>query len=69
MVLKANRPSKGDEARRKIMEDITDISEPKRRLNVDVEDSLYRRIKVRVAEEDKTITEITRDLWIEYLSR
>ncbi len=56
MVLKANRPSKGDEARRKIMEDITDISEPKRRLNVDVEDSLYRRIKVRVAEEGKTIT-------------
>lgn len=69
MVLKANRPSKGDEARRKIMEDITDISEPKRRLNVDVEDSLYRRIKVRVAEEGKTITEITRDLWIEYLSK
>lgn len=69
MVLKANRPSKGDEARRKIMEDITDISEPKRRLNVDVEDSLYRRIKVRVAEEGKTITEVTRDLWIDYLSK
>lgn len=69
MVLKANRPSKGDETRKKIMQDITNTSEPKRRLNVDVEDSLYRRIKVRAAEEGKTITEITRNLWVEYMRK
>lgn len=69
MVLKTNRPSKGDDMRSKIMQEITDRSEPKRRLNADVEDSLYRRIKVRAAEEGRTITDITRDLWVKYLSK
>lgn len=67
MALTAKRPSRGDEARKRIMHDIKEGSEKKRRLNVEIEDSLYRRIKIRAAEENRTISEITRELWIEFL--
>lgn len=69
MALTAKRPSKGDEARRRIMQDVTDESEKKRRLNAEIEDSLYRRIKIRAAEEDRTISDITRELWVEFLDK
>lgn len=68
MALTAKRPSRGDEARKRIMQDIKDGSKKKRRLNAEIEDSLYRRIKIRAAEENRTISEITRELWIEFLS-
>ena len=67
MALTAKRPSRGDEARKRIMQDIKEGSEKKRRLNAEIEDSLYRRIKIRAAEENRTISEITRELWIEFL--
>lgn len=68
MALTAKRPSKGDEARKRIMQDVTETSEKKRRLNAEIEDSLYRRIKIRTAEEGRSISDITRALWVEYLS-
>ena len=49
------------------MQDIKEGSEKKRRLNAEIEDSLYRRIKIRAAEENRTISEITRELWVEFL--
>jgi len=67
MALTAKRPSRGDEARKRIMQDIKEGSEKKRRLNAEIEDSLYRRIKIRAAEENRTISEITRQLWVEYM--
>ncbi|MAM39066.1 MAG: hypothetical protein CL949_11335 [Erythrobacter sp.] len=67
MALTAKRPSRGDEARKRIMQDIKEGSEKKRRLNAEIEDSLYRRIKIRAAEENRTISEITRELWVEFL--
>lgn len=67
MALTAKRPSRGDEARKRIMQDIKEGSEKKRRLNAEIEDSLYRRIKIRAAEENRTISEITRELWLEFL--
>lgn len=42
---------------------------PVRRLNVNMPDDLYRQIKLRCAEEDQDISEMTRDLWIEYLNK
>lgn len=67
MALTAKRPSRGDEARKRIMQDIKEGSEKKRRLNAEIEESLYRRIKIRAAEENRTISEITRELWLEFL--
>jgi hypothetical protein len=37
-------------------------------LNAEVEASLYRRIKSCAAAEDRSISDITRQLWLEYLS-
>lgn len=69
MALSVKRPSKGDEARDRIMRDVTGAAEKKSRLNADIEKSLYRRIKMRSVEEGRSISDITRELWIEYLSR
>ena len=69
MALSAKRPSKGDQTRKRIMQDITDLTEKRRRLNAEVPETLYRAIKLKAAEEDRSISEITRDLWTEYLSK
>jgi len=67
MSLTAKRPSKGDSAKAKLLEDIK--KEGTSRLNADIEKSLYREIKIRCAEEDRSISEITRELWVEYLNK
>lgn len=69
MALSSKRPSQRDEIKSKLLNEVTETSERKRRLNAEIEDSLYRRIKGRAAEEGLTISSITRDLWIEYLSK
>ena len=69
MALSAKRPSRGDETRKRILHDVTDTSEKKKRLNAEIEESLYRQIKMRAVEEGRSISDITRDLWSEYLSK
>jgi len=34
-----------------------------------VEASLYRRIKARAVVEERSISDITRQIWVEYLSK
>jgi hypothetical protein len=69
MALSSKRPSQRDEVKTRLLSDVTETNVRKRRLNAEIEDSLYRRIKGRAAEEGQTISSITRDLWIEYLSK
>jgi uncharacterized protein YlxW (UPF0749 family) len=69
MALSSKRPSQRDEIRTRLLNDVAETNEKKRRLNAEIEDSLYRRIKGRAAEEGRTISSITRSLWIEYLSK
>ena len=69
MALSSKRPSQRDEIKAKLLNDVTETNEKKRRLNAEIEESLYRRIKGRAAEEGRTISSITRDLWFEYLSK
>ena len=69
MALSSKRPSQRDEIKSKLLSDVTETNEKKRRLNAEIEDSVYRRIKGRAAEEGRTISSITRDLWVEYLSK
>ena len=40
-----------------------------KRLNIDVEATLYRRMKTQAVKEDRTLSDITRQLWAEYLSK
>lgn len=69
MGLSAKRPSRGDETRKRILHEVTETNEKKKRLNADIEESLYRQIKLKSAEEGRSISDITRDLWSEYLSK
>lgn len=69
MALSSKRPSQRDDIKRKLLKDVSEINEKKRRLNAEIEESLYRRIKGRAAEEGRTISSITRELWVEYLSK
>ena len=64
MSLSAKRPSR---LKDRLLQQVQETEQPKKRLNADVETSLYRRIKAKAVDEDRTISEITRQLWIEYL--
>ena len=69
MALSAKRPSRGDEARQRILKEVTETTEKKKRLNAEIEESLYRHIKMKAVEEGRSISDITRDLRSEYLSK
>lgn len=70
MGLSAKRPSRGDEARQRILQEVTETAtEKKKRLNAEIEESLYKRIKMKAVEDGRSISDITRDLWSEYLSK
>ena len=69
MALSSKRPSRRDETKDKLLSEVTETAERKRRLNAEIEDRLYRKIKARAAEDGRTISDITRELWVEYLSR
>jgi len=66
MTLNAQRPSRTKE---KLLQAVTDRSGKKKRLNADVDAALYKRIRLQALEEDRTVSDITRELWIEYLSK
>lgn len=69
MALTVKRPSKSDEVKKKILNEVSDITEKKKRLNVDIEETLYKNIKIRSVQEGRSVTDITRALWVEYLSK
>ena len=69
MGLSAKRPSRGDEARQRILHEVTETTGKKKRLNAEIEENLYKRIKMKSVEEGRSISDITRDLWSEYLSK
>ena len=69
MALSAKRPSRGDEAHKRILQEITETTEKKKRLNAEIEETLYRKIKMKAVEEGRSISDITRDLWSEYLRK
>ena len=69
MALSAKRPSRCEEARKRILHEVTETTGKKKRLNAEIEEALYRKIKMKAVEEGRSISDITRDLWFEYLSR
>ena len=54
MALSAKRPTRTDQTRERLMSEVTDTSERTKRLNAEIEASLYRRIKTKAADEDST---------------
>ncbi len=69
MALSAKRHSRGDEANQRVLKEVTETTEKQKRLNAKIEESLYRQIKMKAVEEGRSISDITRSLWSEYLSK
>ncbi|MBI1302076.1 MAG: hypothetical protein GC137_10565 [Alphaproteobacteria bacterium] len=67
MSLSAKRPSKA--VKEKLLKDVLDAEEPTKRLNADINATLYKKIKTQCVIEDRSISDITRQLWIEYLEK
>lgn len=66
-MLSTKRPSRT--VKDQLIAEVRETGSAKKRLNADVEAALYKRIKSRAVAEERTISEITRELWIEYLSK
>jgi len=66
MSLSAKRPSKN--LKDKLLQEVQNIEKPKKRLNAEVEANLYKQIKTRAVMEERSISDITRQLWIDYLA-
>jgi hypothetical protein len=69
MALSHKRPSKGEEIRTQILQDVIETSDSKKRLNVDIDINLFKKIKICATEEGKTIADITASLWRDYISK
>ncbi|MGE5441889.1 MAG: hypothetical protein ACM3Q0_02370 [Bacteroidota bacterium] len=65
MALSTKRPSAKD----RLIKEMQDTAGPTKRMNIDVDAALYRRMKRQALEEDRTLSEITRELWTEYLRK
>jgi len=63
-MLQAQRPSR----KQSLHEQVKTDHPGNKRLNAEIETDLYRRIKTRAAHEGRSISDITRHLWVEYLS-
>lgn len=66
MSLSAKRPSKN--LKEKLLQDVQNTEKPKKRLNAEVEADLYKQIKTRAVMDERSISDITRQLWIDYLA-
>lgn len=67
--LNTRRPSLEKDRKERLLQELRGEREILKRLNVDIEASLYKRIKARAVEEERTISDITREMWIEYLNK
>ena len=66
MALSTRRPST---EKSRLLEEVREETIRTRRLNADIEATLYRRMKAQAVSEDRTLSEITRELWLEYLQK
>ena len=70
MGLNAKRPTPRAESAEKVKRDLAGQGcRNMKRLNVIVDENQLKQMKARALEEGKTVSEITRDLWFEYISK
>lgn len=67
MSLSAKRPTKN--IKEQLLEEVQNSNAPKKRLNAEIEAELYLHIRSRALMEDRSVSEITRQLWIKYLNQ
>ncbi len=66
MPLSTRRPAT---EKSRLLQELRESVPPLKRLNADIEASLYRKMKAQAVKEDRTLSEITRELWLEYLRK
>jgi hypothetical protein len=66
MALSTKRPSA---EKHRLLQEVRESAPPLRRLNADIEADIYRRMKARAVQEDRTLSAITRELWLKYLEK
>lgn len=69
MALSTKRPSRGDETREKLLRDVKGSAGGTKRLNIEIDADLYKRLKMRSAEEDRSMSDIVRDIVTSYLNK
>lgn len=65
MSLTAKRPSQVNAEKQKLLTQVANTGT--KRLNTDVDHRLYHEIKIHCAIENRTISEMTRFLWVKHL--
>jgi hypothetical protein len=65
MPLSTKRPS----AKERLFKQVQETGSGTKRLNIDIDAGLYRRMKRQALEEERSLSEITRELWVAYLSK
>ncbi len=67
MALTTKNPSRATIKEKLIDEETT--KEKLHRINIDVGDKMYKNLKIRAVQENRTVADITRSLWHDYLSK
>ncbi len=68
MALSTKRPSR-EATREQLVGEVTTEEEKRHRINIDIGDAMYKKLKMRAVVEGRTVADITRALWGEYLSK
>lgn len=55
--------------RERSINEVQTENEKRHRINIDVGDAMYKRLKIQAVQEGRTVADITRSLWNEYLSK
>ena len=67
MELSTKRPSR-KAIREQLVGEVTTEEEKRHRINIDIGDAMYKKLKMRAVEEGRKVVDITRSLWSEHLS-
>lgn len=63
------RSQKQPAARERLLQEMEETAGPLQRLTIDVDALLAVRMKRQARAEERTLSEITRELWIDYLRK
>ena len=67
--LSARTAGRASSAHERMLAQVREETLPMRRLNIEVEEDLFRKIKMQAVQEDRSVAAITRSMWVAYLNK
>ncbi len=67
--LSARTAGRASSTHQRMLAQVREETLPMRRLNIEVEEDLFRQIKMQAVREDRSVAAITRSLWIAHLNK